>query len=110
MAKKPLEAWEAEELEARLAGIGREFYQLMEDYPVPSGWSYADFFMFINQRIYDEAMRLKKAAIAASSKRDKLFFSVIAPVCRFASFRRNKYDNRHAFYAYAGLAAAAFCP
>jgi hypothetical protein len=60
MAKKLFGAREAEELEARVAGIGREFYQLMEDYPIPGDWSYMDFFIFIYQRIYDEAMRLKK--------------------------------------------------
>jgi hypothetical protein len=48
MAKKLLEAWEVEELEARVAGIGREFYQLIEDYPVPGGWSYMDYFMLIH--------------------------------------------------------------
>jgi hypothetical protein len=37
----------------------------MEDYPAPGDWSYIDFFMFIHQRIYDEAMKLKKAAVAA---------------------------------------------
>jgi hypothetical protein len=65
MAKKLLEAWEVEERDARVAGIGREFYQLMEDYPFPGDWSYMDYFMFIHQRIYDEAIKLKKAAVAA---------------------------------------------
>jgi hypothetical protein len=37
----------------------------MEDYPDPGDWSYMDFFMFIHQRIYDEAIKLKKAAIVA---------------------------------------------
>jgi hypothetical protein len=65
MAKKLLEAWEVEERDARVAGIGREFYQLMEDYPAPGDWSYMDYFMFMRQRIYDEAIKLKKAAVAA---------------------------------------------
>jgi hypothetical protein len=43
----------------------------MEDRPVPGDWSYIDFFMFIHQRIYDEAMRLKKAA-AASARLEKV--------------------------------------
>jgi hypothetical protein len=64
MMKELLGAREAEEMEARVARIGREFYQLMEDYPAPEGWSYMDFFMFIHQRIYDEAIKLKKTAIA----------------------------------------------
>jgi hypothetical protein len=63
MAKKLFGAREAEELEARVAGIGREFYQHMEEYPAPEGWSYMDFFMFIHQRIYDEVIKLKKAVI-----------------------------------------------
>jgi hypothetical protein len=65
MAKKLLEEREMEELEARVAGIGREFYQFVEDYPAPEGWSYMDYFMLIHQRIYDEAIKLKKAAISA---------------------------------------------
>jgi hypothetical protein len=64
MAKKLLGERETEELEARVARIGREFYQLMEDYPLPGGWSYMDYFMLMHQRIYDEAMKLKKSAIA----------------------------------------------
>jgi hypothetical protein len=63
--KKLLGEREMKELEARVAGIGREFYQLMEDYPLPGDWSYMDYFMFIHQRIYDEAIKLKKAAVAA---------------------------------------------
>jgi hypothetical protein len=37
----------------------------MEDYPPPGDWSYMDYFMFMHQRIYDEAIKLKKAAVAA---------------------------------------------
>jgi hypothetical protein len=77
MAKKLLEARKTKELETRVAGIGREFYQLMEDYPVPGDWSYMDFFMFIHQRIYDEAIKLKKAAIA-SERLEKLASTQVA--------------------------------
>jgi hypothetical protein len=51
-------------MDSRIAKMGREFYQFMEDYPAPPDWSYTEFFMFIHQLIYDEAMKLKKAAVA----------------------------------------------
>jgi hypothetical protein len=67
MARKLLEIWELNELEARVERIGREFYQIMEDWPIPVGWSYVDSFAVVHQLIYDEAMELKKAAMAASA-------------------------------------------
>jgi hypothetical protein len=64
---KLLDTWDMEAIDARITKMGRELYQLLEDYPAlqPPGWSYVDAFMFLHQQIYDEGMKLKKAALAA---------------------------------------------
>jgi hypothetical protein len=57
---------EMAEVEARLANMGKELYQLLEDYPSlqPPNWTYIEAVMFLHQQIYDGAMKLKKAAIS----------------------------------------------
>jgi hypothetical protein len=56
-----------EAIDSRLAKMGRELYQLIEDYPVLDrpGWGYVPSLMFLHQQVYDEAMKLKRASIAA---------------------------------------------
>lgn len=56
---------EMAEVEARLANMGKELYQLVEDYPALPGWNYAEFLMFMYQQIFYEAVKLKKAASTA---------------------------------------------
>jgi hypothetical protein len=38
----------------------------------------------------------------------KIAYTVIAPMCRFASFQRKIYDNRHAFYIIAVAVTALY--
>jgi hypothetical protein len=56
---------EMAEVEARVANMGKGLYQLLEDYPSlqPPDWTYIEAVMFLHQRIYDEAVKLKKAAL-----------------------------------------------
>jgi hypothetical protein len=54
---------EMAEIEARLANMGKELYQIVEDYPALPDWTYAALLMFMHQRIYDKAVELKMAAI-----------------------------------------------
>jgi hypothetical protein len=52
-------------VETRVANMGKELYQLLEDYPSlqPPGWTYVAAIMFLHQQIYDEAIKLKKAIV-----------------------------------------------
>jgi hypothetical protein len=43
--------------------MGKELYQIVEDYPALPGWSYMELLMFMHHRIFDEAVKLKKAAV-----------------------------------------------
>ena len=57
-------------IEARVNAMGRELYQLMEDYPaldIPD-LGYVVSLASIHMQIYDEAMRLKLASLAESRK------------------------------------------
>jgi hypothetical protein len=56
---------EMAEVDARLANMGKELYQLLEDYPSlqPPSLTYIEAVMFLHQQIYDEAMKLKRAAV-----------------------------------------------
>jgi hypothetical protein len=63
------EKWDMTVIDDRIAEIGREFYQLMEHCPDLPDWSYMNLFMYMHQRIYDEAIKLKKAAAAAEQSR-----------------------------------------
>jgi hypothetical protein len=67
--KNMAEKWDMTVIDNRIAEIGREFYRIMEHCPDLPDWSRADLFMFMHLRIYEEAMKLKKAAIAAERSR-----------------------------------------
>jgi hypothetical protein len=64
--RKLLESWDLEAIDTRIAKMGRELYQLIEDYPALDrpGWGYTVSIGFLHLQILDEAMKLKHAAIA----------------------------------------------